>query len=139
MYGVDPALAAAGAPLNAFVDGIHPDDRAWVGERIQRAIDTAGEFAEEYRLLAPDGAVTWVYAQGRCYHNAEGRPLRYPGVATDITDAKHAGLRQDALLKLGDRLREPRYGPRTRPGRGRDHGGHTRCLASRLRLGGAGL
>lgn len=106
MYGVDPALAAAGAPLNAFVDGIHPDDRAWVGERIQRVIDTAGEFAEEYRLLAPDGAVTWVYAQGRCYHDAEGRPLRYPGVATDITDAKHAGLRQDALLKLGDRLRD---------------------------------
>ncbi len=28
MYGVDPAEAAEGAPLAAFVDGIHPDDRA---------------------------------------------------------------------------------------------------------------
>jgi PAS domain S-box-containing protein len=106
MYGVDPALAAAGAPLGVFVDGIHPDDRARVGERIRRALDTAGEFAEEYRLLAADGTVTWVYARGRCYHDAAGRPSRYPGVATDITEAKHAGLRQDALLRLGDRLRD---------------------------------
>ncbi len=106
MYGVDPDLAAAGAPLSAFVDGIHPDDRDWVGQRIQRALDTAGEFAEEYRLLAADGTVTWVFARGRCYHDDAGQPLRYPGVATDITDAKLAGLRQDALLKLGDRLRD---------------------------------
>lgn len=106
MFGVDPALAAAGAPLDAFIAGIHPDDRAWVRERIQRALDTAGEFAEEYRLLAADGTVAWVYARGRCYHDAAGRPLRYPGVATDITEAKRAGLRQDALLKLGDRLRD---------------------------------
>jgi PAS domain S-box-containing protein len=106
MYGVDPALAAAGAPLAAFVDGIHPDDRGWVGERIQRALDTAGEFAEEYRLLAADGTVTWVFARGRCYHDDAGRPVRYPGVATDVTDAKYAGLRQEALLRLGDRLRD---------------------------------
>ncbi|MCJ2071772.1 PAS domain S-box protein [Methylobacterium sp. J-030] len=106
MYGVDPTLAAAGAPLAAFVDGIHPDDRGWVGERIQQALETAGDFAEEYRLLAADGIVYWVYARGRCYHDAAGRPLRYPGVATDITDVKNAGLRQDALLKLGDRLRD---------------------------------
>ncbi len=78
MYGVDPDVAAAGAPLSAFVDGIHPDDRDWVGERIQRALDTAGEFAEEYRLLAADGGITWVFARGRCYHDAAGQPLRYP-------------------------------------------------------------
>ncbi|SDM69545.1 PAS domain S-box-containing protein [Methylobacterium phyllostachyos] len=106
MYGVDPALAVGGAPLTAFVDGIHPDDRGWVGERIQQALDTGGEFTEEYRLLAPDGTVTWVYARGRCYHDAAGRPLRFPGVVTDITEAKHAGLRQEALLKLGDHLRD---------------------------------
>ncbi|GJD36110.1 GAF domain-containing protein [Methylobacterium aerolatum] len=106
MYGVDPALAAAGAPLAAFIAGIHPEDRTWVGERIAHAIETAGDFAEEYRLLAADGTVTWVHARGRCYHDAEGRPLRYPGVATDITAVKKAGLRQDALLRLGDRLRD---------------------------------
>ena len=105
-YGVDPSAAAAGAPVSAFVAGIHPDDRDWVGARIREVLDTAGEFAEEYRLLARDGTATWVYARGRCYHDAEGRPLRYPGVAIDITARKQASLRQSALTELGDRLRE---------------------------------
>lgn len=106
MYGVDPDLAAEGVPLDAFVNGIHPEDRDWVSQRIQHAVETAGEFAEEYRLLAADGTVTWVYARGRCYHDAAGQPLRYPGVATDITDDKLAEQRQAALLRLGDRLRD---------------------------------
>ncbi|UIY43377.1 GAF domain-containing protein [Methylobacterium radiotolerans] len=106
MYSVDPDHAAGGAPLEAFVAGIHPDDRGWVGERIEQVLASAGEFAEEYRLRAADGTVTWIFARGRCYHDPGGRPARFPGVATDITDAKQAGLRQDALLRLGDRLRD---------------------------------
>ena len=105
-YGVDPALAASGAPVSAYVASIHPDDRDWVGARIQAVLETAGEFAEEYRLQAPDGAVRWIYARGRCYHDAQGRPLRYPGVALDITARKRAALRDAALTELGDRLRD---------------------------------
>ncbi|TNC14435.1 PAS domain S-box protein [Methylobacterium terricola] len=90
MYGVDPDLAARGAPLTAFVAGIHPDDRSWVGERIQHAVATAGAFGEEYRLRDPDGGVIWVQASGRCFHDGDGRPLRFPGVAVDITARKAA-------------------------------------------------
>ncbi|MBN4097961.1 HWE histidine kinase domain-containing protein [Methylobacterium sp. OT2] len=98
MYGVDPKEAAKGAPLAAFVDGIHPDDRSWVGERIQNALDTGGEFSEEYRLLRADGTLTWVYARGRCFLDDDGRPLRYPGVAVDITARKLA----DAARAVGE-------------------------------------
>lgn len=102
MFGVDPAEAAQGAPLSAFVDGIHPDDRGWVGERIRHALNTGGEFSEEYRLLRADGTLTWVHASGRCFLDAEGRPLRYPGVAVDITARKLA----DAAQAVGEaRLR----------------------------------
>ncbi len=48
----------------------------------------------------------WVYARGRCYHDAEGRPLRYPGVSIDITARKLDALRQAALARLGDRLKD---------------------------------
>ena len=106
MFDVDPATAAAGAPMAAYVTGIHPDDRGWVGARIERAVAEAGEFSEEYRLLAPDGRVTWIHARGRCYHDAAGRPVRYPGVALDITQRKAADLRKDALVELGDALRD---------------------------------
>lgn len=90
MYGLDPIEAAQGAPLAAFVDGIHPDDRAWIGERIQHAVATAGGFSEDYRLRHADGSVTWVHASGRCFHDGEGNPLRFPGVAVDITARKAA-------------------------------------------------
>ncbi len=90
MYGIDPALAAQGAPLTAFVEGIHPDDRSWVGERIQQVVATAGEFSEEYRLRHADGSVTWVLARGRCFHDGDGKPLRFPGVVVDITARKAA-------------------------------------------------
>ncbi|AWN52927.1 PAS domain S-box protein [Methylobacterium sp. 17Sr1-1] len=90
MYGVDPAVAAQGAPLTAFVEGIHPDDRVWVGERIQQVVATAAEFSEEYRLRDANGTVTWVQASGRCIHDSDGKPLRFPGVAVDITARKAA-------------------------------------------------
>ncbi|MFC7662536.1 hypothetical protein ACFQWF_06370 [Methylorubrum suomiense] len=45
MFGVDPAEAAKGAPLSAFIDGIHPDDRGWVGERIQLALEKGANSA----------------------------------------------------------------------------------------------
>ncbi|MDP4023082.1 HWE histidine kinase domain-containing protein [Methylobacterium sp. NEAU 140] len=106
MFGVDPAAAEAGAPLSAFVSGIHADDRDWVGERIARALAAGGDFSEEYRLRAADGAVTWVHARGRCYHDADGRPARFPGVVLDITERRAADLRKDALVELGDRLRD---------------------------------
>lgn len=98
MYGVDPAEAAEGAPLAAFVEGIHPDDRGWVGERIQHALDTGGEFSEEYRLLGADGTLTWLHARGRCFLDGDGKPLRYPGVAVDITGRKQA----DAARAVGE-------------------------------------
>ncbi|WP_375464231.1 PAS domain-containing protein [uncultured Methylobacterium sp.] len=88
LSSVDPAEAAAGTPIARYVAGIHPEDRDWVGARIAEAVETGGEFAEEYRLCRADGAVRWVYARGRCYQDADGRPLRYPGVAVEITERK---------------------------------------------------
>lgn len=106
MYGVDPALAAAGAPIATFLDGIHTDDKAWVGARIAGAMAEGGDFSAEYRLQAPDGTLTWIHARGRCYHDAQGRPARFPGVALDITERRAAETRKDALVQLGDSLRD---------------------------------
>ena len=78
LYSVDPARAAAGAPLSEFVASIHPDDRAIVGEAIQRALETGAEFTAEYRLVQQDSSVRWVDARGRCSRDAAGTPTRFP-------------------------------------------------------------
>lgn len=106
LYAVDPAVVAAGAPIAAFEAGIHPDDRDLFRASVAALIASGGEFAEEYRLQGPDGSVRWVYARGRCYRDEDGRPLRFPGVAVDITERRRGEQRQAALVELGDRLRE---------------------------------
>lgn len=106
LYGVEPAEAEAGAPIADFLATIHPDDRDRVQALVAGLTASGGEFAEEYRLLQPDGSVRWVYARGRCYQDDQGRPLRFPGVAVDITERRRGEQRQAALVELGDRLRE---------------------------------
>ena len=75
LYGVEPELARAGAPINAFFAGIHPDDRARVEAEIGSAMADLSAFVSEYRLLRADGTIRWVSAQGRCIPGAR-RPLR---------------------------------------------------------------
>ncbi|GJD52013.1 hypothetical protein OPKNFCMD_4775 [Methylobacterium crusticola] len=107
LYGLDPSAARhGGLPVARFVEGIHPEDRERVGARIAEVVATAGEFAEEYRLLHRDGGTTWVHARGRSSHDAAGLPLRFPGISLDITARKREEALQAAQLALGDRLRD---------------------------------
>jgi PAS domain S-box-containing protein len=104
IYGVDPRVAARGAPLAEFFTAMHPDDAVRVGEEVQRTLDTRTPFRSEYRLVQRDGEVRWVSAEGRIVVEADGS-LRFPGVTFDITDrrARDAALaetetRYDALF-----------------------------------------
>jgi two-component system cell cycle sensor histidine kinase/response regulator CckA len=90
LFSVNPQHAAAGAPLAEFVRSIHPDDARHVGDAIQQAIQTGGNFSEEYRILQGDGSARWVFARGRCQFDPSGRPVRFPGVIFDISDRKRA-------------------------------------------------
>lgn len=96
VYGVAPAAAAAGTPIENFTAHIHPDDLGPTGAAIEQTLKTGDPFSREYRLVQPDGSFRWVAAQGRCTHSPEGKPLRFSGVAVDITDRK---LTESALLQ----------------------------------------
>jgi len=97
LYGVDPELAAVGAPIAEFVRGIHPDDRSRIDEQIRQSLETGGALAAEYRTIDKDGRVHWVFAQGRCYM-AAGQPVRFPGISLDITERKRAEEHRELLI-----------------------------------------
>ena len=88
LYGVDPELAKAGAPIAEFFRGIHPEDVDRVQAEVAKGMETGEPFSSEYRLPQPDGQDRWVVAQGRCVLSPEGKPLRFSGLSFDIPTEK---------------------------------------------------
>ncbi len=110
LYGVDPAIAKAGAPIAQFFGGIHAKDLPMVQRQIQEALRAGGEFRSEYRLNQRDGSIRWVLAQGRVITDEKGVSVQFPGVAFDITERKDA---EEALYRLNAGL-ESEVDERTR-------------------------
>jgi PAS domain S-box-containing protein len=98
MFSVDPESAAAGAPLDDFILGIHPEDRARVSQAIQNAIESDADYKAEFRILQPDQTVVWVLARGRPYYDDKGAPDHFPGVVIDITDRVKAEQQRTLLV-----------------------------------------
>jgi len=98
MFSVDPDSAAAGAPLDDFILGIHPEDRARVSHAIQNAIENDADYKAEFRIVQPDRTVVWVLARGRPYYDDKGAPDHFPGVVIDITDRVKAEQQRTLLV-----------------------------------------
>lgn len=103
MYGVDRALAASGAPIAEFMRRIHPDDSERVEAEVAAATEGEGQFASEYRIVGDDGAVRWMLARGQVYFDRDGAPMRFPGVAVDITARRQ---KDEDLAAIAARLSE---------------------------------
>jgi two-component sensor histidine kinase/PAS domain-containing protein len=105
-FGLDPALGREGIPLAQIVATVHPDDQAGLAAAIQEAVARGGAYAHQYRVRRTDGRYYWIEANGRVDHAPDGTPLRFPGVLLDVGERRAADVRRDALLALGERLRE---------------------------------
>jgi PAS domain S-box-containing protein len=103
LYGVDPAMAAAGAPIAEFFKRIHPEDFPALQVGIDEAMRIGGMLSVEYRLLQPDGSAPWVLAEGQCQLSDDGKPVRLAGVTFDITDRRKA---EDKLRQLNAELEQ---------------------------------
>jgi C4-dicarboxylate-specific signal transduction histidine kinase len=83
---------------------VHPDDRAVRATAIQHALETAGSYEAEYRVILPDGSVRWIAERGRPSPAADDAPPRILGVSMDITRQKQAGaeaqLQREELAHL---------------------------------------
>jgi PAS domain S-box-containing protein len=82
---------------------IHPDDHAWVQERVAHSVQTGEPYNAEYRVLRSDGSYLWVLASGGCEFDEQGEPLRFPGVLVDIHERKNA---EESLLKFTRNLEQ---------------------------------
>lgn len=99
MFSVSPDRAASGAPVEAFLGAIHPDDRPRVAAVLARVVRRGGEYKVQHRLVQGDGSLRWVVARGRCEHDEAGRPVHFSGVTVDVTDLKRAQEGQELLSR----------------------------------------
>ncbi|MFM8875972.1 MAG: PAS domain S-box protein, partial [Anaerolineae bacterium] len=79
-----------GGAYEAWLNGVHPDDREPGNEISAAAVRGEREYDTEFRVLWPDGSVHWLKANGQVYRDKNGTPLRMVGVNYDITERKLA-------------------------------------------------
>ena len=93
------SVASAYAEPLAFIEGIHPDDRA----RMTTVFSDTGAlgYDEEYRVVRPDGAVRWVRDRAFPIHDEAGRVYRLAGITKDVTCQK---LAERSLQEEKERL-----------------------------------
>ncbi|MFQ3318212.1 MAG: PAS domain S-box-containing protein [Natronomonas sp.] len=78
----------------AFLDGVHPDDRERVRESYQALPEE--EFEEIYRIVRPDGTERWMEARGSPVRDTDGEVIRVVGIGEDITERREAELELEA-------------------------------------------
>ncbi|MFH1057410.1 MAG: PAS domain-containing protein [Pseudomonadota bacterium] len=91
-------------PLDQFIaEWVHPEDRPAAAEVVSRAKEHGEGFDLTYRLLWPDGRVSWARSQGEARRDAGGRVVRLMGTMQDVTESH---LAQERLRESERRLAE---------------------------------
>lgn len=86
LFGLDPEKDVA-AP-ETWTRCVHPDDRELEREKLFVSLNEYGRLESEYRIVQPDGRITWILAKGEAIYNDAGEPLRMAGICIDITSKK---------------------------------------------------
>ncbi|ALA56947.1 Putative Histidine kinase (modular protein) [Nitrospira moscoviensis] len=77
-----------GATYEAFLDTVHPDDRASVDKAYTDSLKNKTAYEIEHRLLMKDGRIKYVQERCRTHYDADGKPLRSLGTVQDITERR---------------------------------------------------
>ncbi len=74
--------------LRTFASVIHADDRARADDTVAAAVLDKSPYVIEYRLVAADHSVKWVYEKGQAVFDARGNVKHLEGVIFDVTEKK---------------------------------------------------
>src|SRR5439155_4473047 len=81
----------------------HPDDQQRVMSELEELFGGDGvDYESKYRVRSKDGSTRWHLARGTVLRNSNGKPVRFIGTSTDITELKRA---EEALRESEQRWR----------------------------------
>jgi PAS domain S-box-containing protein len=79
-----------GRDAHAWLDAVIPEDREYAIQFVGQ--DFPGDRVETtYRVRRADGSIRWIYDRGFVIRDPAGRPIRYLGLASDITELVQLG------------------------------------------------
>ncbi|MGA2128209.1 MAG: ATP-binding protein [Xanthobacteraceae bacterium] len=97
IFECDPSTTPTVATI---LDRAHPEDRPRVRRTIERAATEKRDFADQYRLMMPDGSVKHVRVLAHRTPAEEADSVVFVGAVTDITERKHAEEESARLRQL---------------------------------------
>lgn len=85
IYGYEPG--GVDVTFGRYLEHVHPDDRDRVAGMIGSALESAGTFEFEERILRPDGSARVLESKGYAVTEG-GRAVRIVGTCHDVTEAR---------------------------------------------------
>jgi PAS domain S-box-containing protein len=85
----------------SWMEILHPDDRHLVQGSLTEQFH-GNPVKRQYRIIRPDGQERWIVASISVVRDDAGQPLRFIGIAADISDRK---LAEEALRESANRKR----------------------------------
>jgi len=101
IFEIDPQRF--GASYEAFLQAIHPEDRATVHEAYSRHLWDKQPYKIAHRLQFPDGRIKYVQEQCETLYDASGNPYLSQGTVQDVTELKQVEM---ALAELNADLEQ---------------------------------
>ncbi len=86
--------------LEAFVEHVHPDDRATLLQTFYAAVEERQDYSLTHRLLLANGDIKYVRENAITYYDQQGEATRCVGTVQDVTEhvIKEQRLRQAATV-----------------------------------------
>jgi len=97
IFGVDPE--GCQPSFEAYLERVHPDDRATSGTVVARALAEGQGFAREERIVRPDGTERILRTNGTIVRDPAGKPLKLVAACLDITEQRNAELALQSLTR----------------------------------------
>ncbi|MGE0487008.1 MAG: ATP-binding protein [Gammaproteobacteria bacterium] len=89
---------------DAWFATLHPDDQPVVAAAVDAALRKGTQYASEFRIVLPSGAMRYIQAKARVECDDDGRPVRMIGVNYDITEQKTASAAAEAASRAKSRF-----------------------------------
>ena len=83
--------------ITAYQKIVHPEDLDRLIAATQQNLKKQGSFLEEYRIIGKGGQTIYLRSAGTCLRNENGKPYKWIGALSDITERKK---REEALKTL---------------------------------------